>query len=168
MPYVECLACNSLFYGKPSHIKKGWAKACSKECRYQIQKTGKIVPCYQCGKETYKDKSTLRRSDSNKFFCDKKCQTIWRNKLYTKEKHANWTTGKSSYRRILLRENRSLVCVKCSNKDSRILAVHHRDKNRDNNNSENLTWLCHNCHYLVHHYEKESVGFIDTTVEFTP
>lgn len=168
MPNIECAICDKIFYGKPSHIKKGWAKVCSKDCRYKLQKTGKIIVCNQCGKNAYKNNSTLRRSDSNMFFCNKSCQTIWRNKLYTKEKHANWTTGKSSYRSILLRENRPLICEKCANKDSRILAVHHKDKNRDNNNSNNLLWLCHNCHYLVHHYLEESIGFIDVTVESTP
>ena len=168
MPIVSCRICNNKFYGKPSHIEKGWAKVCSKNCRFALQKTGKIVACNQCGKDTYKDKTTLRRSDSNKFFCNKSCQTIWRNKLYTKEKHANWTTGKSSYRRILQRENRPLVCIKCKTDDSRILAVHHRDKNRDNNSIKNLSWLCHNCHYLVHHFGNESRGFLDINVETTP
>jgi hypothetical protein len=168
MPVILCLICGDNFYGKPSHIAKGWAKVCSRDCLYILQKTGKVVACDQCGKDTYKDKATLRRSDSNKFFCNKSCQTIWRNKLYTKEKHANWTTGISSYRRILLREGRPLICIKCNNNDSRILAVHHRDKNRNNNDVNNLVWLCHNCHYLVHHYKAESRGFIDLNIETTP
>lgn len=168
MPYVKCSVCNKQFYGKPSHIAKGWAKVCSRDCLYKLQKTEKIVACSQCGRDTYKNESTLRRSDSNMFFCNKSCQTIWRNKLYTKEKHANWISGKASCRSILIRENRLLVCAKCSTTDSRILAVHHRDKNRDNNSVRNLSWLCHNCHYLVHHYDNESVGFLDLNVETTP
>ena len=168
MPQILCTTCSTQYYAKPSHINKGWSKACSLECRNIQMRTGSTVNCHQCSKEVYKNKSTLRRSESNLFFCCKSCQTIWRNKLYTKEKHANWTTGKSSYRNILLREDRLLVCCKCFTTDSRILAVHHRDKNRDNNNASNLTWLCHNCHYLVHHYIEESIGFLDITVESTP
>ncbi len=168
MPSVQCKICSKMFYSKPSHLNKGWGKTCSIKCRNEILRTGKLVQCFSCQKEIYKDRSTILRSESNNFFCNKSCQTIWRNKLYTKEKHANWTTGISSYRNILKRENRSLVCVKCFTADSRILAVHHRDKNRNNNNVDNLTWLCHNCHYLVHHYEAESMGFLDAPVEITP
>lgn len=168
MPLIACTVCEYLFYAKPSHIKRGWGKSCSVKCRDELMKTGILIACHQCGKETYKNQSTIRRSKSNLFFCNKHCQTIWRNKIYTKEKHANWTTGKSSYRSILLRENRPLECTKCATSDSRVLAVHHKDRNRENNNTENLMWLCHNCHYLVHHDAAESIGFISLAVEITP
>lgn len=52
------------------------------------------------------------------------------------------------------------ICTLCKTEDSRILAVHHIDKNRRNNDLKNLIWLCHNCHFLVHHYdvEREKIG----------
>lgn len=53
-----------------------------------------------------------------------------------------------------------LACKKCGSTDSRTLAVHHKDKNRKNNSISNLMWLCHNCHYLVHHYKDEATGFL--------
>jgi RNase P subunit RPR2 len=80
--------------------------------------------------------------------------------VYIKERHANWKNGEASYRHILKREDRKLVCEKCSTVDARVLAVHHKDKNRKNNKPENLIWLCHNCHFLVHHFANESQGFI--------
>ena len=44
----------------------------------------------------------IKKSKSGKYFCTKKCQTIWRNKiLYTGENHSNWKDGESAYRRIL-------------------------------------------------------------------
>jgi predicted HNH restriction endonuclease len=48
-----------------------------------------------------------------------------------------------------------MVCVLCKVSDKRILAVHHKDNNRKNNKVENLVWLCHNCHILVHHFGED-------------
>lgn len=160
MPYTNCEVCSSRFYTKPSHIARGWGRFCSKKCQYRSQTTGEMKQCAICGKKVYRTKSLIERSQSNSFFCTKHCQTIWRNKQYSRENHANWVSGISSYRAVLLRENRVLECIKCKSKDGRVLAVHHKDKNRHNNSLENLAWLCHNCHYLVHHYPDEATGFI--------
>jgi hypothetical protein len=161
MPIVSCEQCTHKFYAKPSHLTRGWGKYCSKTCQYTALKTGVITKCDFCGKEVYKSKKDQSRSASGKFFCGKSCQTNWRNTvMYTGDQHANWTNGESSYRQRLLRARRPQICTKCLSIDSRILAVHHIDKNRQNNKMSNLTWLCHNCHYLVHHYKSEAVGFI--------
>lgn len=157
---TKCLICGNKFYAKPSHKAKGWGKYCSKICQYQGQKTGRIVPCSICATEVYKTKNNQSRSLSGRYFCGKSCQTVWRNTQYAGDKHKNWTTGKASYRVTLLRSGRNKVCGRCKLSDMRVLAVHHKDKNRDNNNLSNLMWLCHNCHYLVHHDKTESVGFV--------
>lgn len=52
------------------------------------------------------------------------------------------------------------ACAKCKSTDKRILAVHHKDRNRQNNTVSNLVWLCHNCHFLVHHYKSEAGKFL--------
>jgi hypothetical protein len=49
----------------------------------------------------------------------------------------------------------------CSTKDERVLAVHHIDHNRLNNKLDNLAWLCHNCHHLVHHDNVEKHRFLE-------
>ena len=97
----------------------------------------------------------LRHSKSKKYFCGKSCQTLWRNKAYVGKLHPNWQTGEYTYRRIMLRSHIVLKCALCDLKDSRVLLVHHKDENRKNNNIRNLSWLCHNCHFLVHHYKEE-------------
>jgi len=160
MPRIQCTICSSEFYAKPSRIAKGWAKYCSKKCQYTGQSTGNFFPCHTCGKSTYKTQTDQRRSLSQQHFCSKSCQTIWRNTQYSGSKHSNWTTGESSYRKILSRTNIPKLCCKCKTNDTRILAVHHKDRNRNNNDVTNLLWICHNCHYLVHHYKSESVGFL--------
>jgi predicted HNH restriction endonuclease len=43
-----------------------------------------------------------------------------------------------------------------------MLVVHHIDENRNNNNHENLIWLCYNCHHLVHNYPDEKAKLNQT------
>ena len=158
MALVVCQICSNKFYAKPSWLKNGWGKYCSMTCKRKAQKTGSFVSCFICGKTTYRSGKNLKGSKSKKYFCTKSCQTLWRNSLvYIGEKHPNWRGGKSSesYRRILKRTLREELCRLCGTKDKRILAAHHIDHNHYNNRQENLTWLCHNCHFLVHHDEKE-------------
>lgn len=156
MPTVACTVCAAPFYAKPSHIKKGWGKYCSKKCQYKSQSTGSTVCCYTCERLVYRAAGESKRSKSGRYFCSKSCQTIWRNSQYIEAKHSNWTTGQSSYRAILKRSGKPLICKKCQTSDERVLAVHHRDKNRSNNTVANLVWLCHNCHHLVHNHPLEA------------
>lgn len=172
MPYVVCNKCGNHFYAKPNWIKRGWGKFCSRDCVFANQRKGKLITCFICEKEAYKSPKELVRSKSHKFFCGKSCQTIWRNKIvFIGENHANWKYGESAYRRILTTNGKSLICKLCNNRDERILTVHHKDRNRRNNKIENLVWLCHNCHYLVHHFEdakdklRKSEGNMVTVVQ---
>ena len=150
------MTCKSSFYVKPNHQKKGWGKYCSILCRAKAQVKGKIILCAICNKQVYRSPKEIRSSESGKFFCSKSCQTIWRNTiLYSGENHFNWKYGESAYRRILRAAGYKEICKLCNTDDKRILIVHHRDKNRKNNKVSNLIWLCHNCHYLVHHFVEE-------------
>lgn len=94
----------------------------------------------------------IKKSKSGKFFCNKSCQTIWRNKYFSGSKHPMWKGGIHSYRTAIKRFGKKTQCKLCNIKDIRLLAVHHLDKNRKNNKKENLIWLCHNCHHLVHRH----------------
>lgn len=155
MAVVTCKQCGKSFYAKPFWLKRGWGKYCSTDCHHAGMRNGKEVPCSVCGKLSYKNQKGLKGSKSGKYFCSKRCQTLWRNQLYIGEKHANFTTGMHSYRSVLNRNKIPRICRLCKTTDTRTLAVHHIDKNRKNNTLKNLAWLCHNCHFLVHHYESE-------------
>ena len=164
MPAVSCLICFKEFYAKPFFIKKGQAKYCSLDCKHIASKTGKNVFCSSCGKDTYKTKKELRVSKSKKYFCSKSCQTKWRNSIFIGPKHGNWKDGEYAYRSVLNRNNIPKICRLCRGEDARVLAIHHIDKNHKNNNIENLAWLCHNCHHLVHHDKKELEKFMEILV----
>ncbi len=155
MPTVKCGICKRGFYAKPSWIKYGNAKYCSRTCQHEGAKTGKWVTCFTCKKDVYKTLKAIRISKSKKYFCTKKCQTIWRNSVvYVGKNHSNWKSGEHvEYRNRLLKNGVQQYCRVCKTKDKRILCVHHVDRDRKNNSLSNLTWLCHNCHYLVHHFD---------------
>ena len=155
MPYVNCKICGVNFYAKPNHIKRGWCKFCSKKCAGIAHKRGRKLQCSVCGKEIWREPAQIARSKSKKYFCSKSCQTLWRNSYFSGERHWNYRSGRGvEYRNYLKRINREERCVSCGVKDKKILAVHHLDSDRTNNLSNNLVYLCMNCHFLVHRYNK--------------
>lgn len=159
MVQVNCITCNKEFSVKPFWIKKGYGRYCSLDCKYKGTRTGKEIQCFVCGKSVYKPGKDLKRSKSGKFFCDKSCQTAWRNQEFIGPKHANWKNGRHAYRSVLPRNGIEKVCTLCKTTDVRVMAVHHIDQNRKNNDVSNLAWLCHNCHHLVHHHKEEVKKF---------
>jgi len=153
MPLIkQCKVCGVDFRTKPFFVRNGGGKYCSTACHHKGIRKGKDVECAVCGKRTYKSLKALRGSKSGKYFCGKSCQTKWRNAEFVGPKHANWVHGMSSYRSVLSRHKIPKLCAVCRVRDERVLAVHHIDRDRRNNRLENLAWLCHNCHFLVHNY----------------
>ena len=157
---VSCKICNKKFSPRPSHVKKGWGVYCSRKCKNVGSITGQKTHCFICKKEIYKTKTQINRSKSGKYFCNKSCQTKWRNKEYSGVKHLGWKGGLSRYKDILLKNGKDQKCKLCGEKDSRVLAVHHVDENHKNNELLNLAWLCHNCHQLVHYDSLEKQKFL--------
>ena len=133
MPTIICRICSKKSYIKPYHLKIGGGKYCSRKCQTIGQRRGKFINCYTCNKLAWKMPKELKHSKSGKFFCTKRCQTIWRNVFFSGEKHPFWKGGLHGYRHILLRSHAEQMCKFCKLKDKRILAVHHLDKNRMNN-----------------------------------
>lgn len=160
MPLVKCKICNSDFYPRPSHVKRGWGIYCSRDCKHIGAQIKTELNCSICGILISKTPSQIKRSKSTKYFCGKSCQTKWRNIEFSGEKHVGWRGGVSTYRDILLGNKKIPECGICNRRDFRILAVHHIDENHANNYRDNLARLCHNCHYLVHHDKVEKQKFL--------
>ncbi len=160
MPHVFCKKCSKMFTAKQSHLKLGYGIYCSIQCKRNAQKNGYFVDCSICKEKVYKPKRIFLRSKSKKYFCSKTCQAIWRNKVFSGTNHPNWKFGKYVYRTLLERNNVPAICVLCKVTDKRVLAVHHIDHDHSNNKLENLTYLCHNCHHLVHHYNEGQGKFM--------
>jgi len=156
----KCEKCGLSFYARPAHIKMGWGKFCSTKCQYESFRNGKMMRCDTCGKKVYRTPKRIFRSKSGKVFCDKSCQTKWRNKEFSGKRSLLWKDGHATYRDAMLKSGVPKKCLLCEEDDFRVLAVHHIDQNRKNYKVENLAWLCHNCHHLVHSDKAESLKFV--------
>lgn len=56
--------------------------------------------------------------------------------------------------KIRLLKARGKICEKCGYDKYEILQIHHKDKNRSNNNLDNLELICPNCHFEEHYLER--------------
>lgn len=157
---VLCQACSKAFKTKAYFIKRGQGRFCSLNCYHSTFLRGRTVTCATCRATMYRTPQQLRRSKSKLYFCSKSCQTVWRNQVFSGEKHKLWKNGLFTYRNLLLRSEQPQICKRCGTRDYRVLAVHHIDHNHHNNKLENLLWLCHNCHLLIHRDKVEAQIFM--------
>lgn len=150
MPVINCSNCTREYYIKPSQLARG-GRFCSIICRHESQKTGGWVKCYLCNKQVWRTPIDAKKSASGYFFCSKNCSMSWKNSiLRSGANHYLWNGGTSTYRRLKESNSVKIVCEHCGLKDKRVLVVHHIDHSRQNNELDNLQWLCRNCHYLAH------------------
>lgn len=94
---------------------------------------------------------TKLNSPEEKTTCSTSCaNTFYRSGV----NHPNYKNGEAQYRKIVdIKE-----CNRCGyNTEPNILHVHHRDRNRSNNTTENLEVLCPNCHTLKHYLHKDGM-----------
>lgn len=157
MKSINCNFCNKKINRKPSQIALARNHYCSNTCRYSSRKNGKDIKCSECGDIVYKTLKELNRSMSQKNFCSILCANRWRGKKFFRDKHPNWKNGESSYRDFAKKHLAIKYCNMCKTQDTRVLMVHHIDKNRKNNSILNLMILCYNCHFLVHHYPEVNI-----------
>lgn len=65
------------------------------------------------------------------------------------EEHPSYKNGTGIYRRIYQENKNNLnTCEMCKETNCKIY-IHHIDKNRKNNNIDNLIGICGKCHYLL-------------------
>lgn len=87
---LSCYQCNTTFYLKKSYIssisqrKLNLAKYCSRKCYYESKIKKIIIKCGHCEKPILKKISEIKRSKSNKGFCNRSCAVKYNNthKLY--------------------------------------------------------------------------------------
>lgn len=126
--------------------RRGYKQYCSDECHRDTLK----LKCVHCGKEVLRSKSQYARSQTGNVFCNRSCATSYNNKHNkVDEEHINFTNGAASYRGRAFRKYEHKCAICGYNEDERLLEVHHIDKNRANNNIENLIILCVMCHKKI-------------------
>lgn len=113
--------------------------------------------CLQCG--TIKE---CNNANANKY-CSITCQ----NNYQHEQRVRKWLTeGAKTDIRVIkryLKETREYVCSGCGisnmyNNKPIVLEIEHIDGNSDNNNLNNLCWLCPNCHSQTPTYKAKNKG----------
>lgn len=163
----KCIICGSEFRRK--YRRKGEKKTfCSKKCAYKARQ--KTYTCKTCNSQftassprkntSYCSLACTERSPCQicgtiitgraKFqsgarrFCSRHCASIGNATLSGKKNYV--VRGFAA----TIKRTGKLACEKCGENESIVLVVHHLDRNRSNNEYDNLQTLCANCHHRVH------------------
>lgn len=80
-PNTACKVCGTYFYASPGHLKKGWGRTCSIECRTKEKKNGRYIEndvcCKWCGK-AFHVKHSAEKAGKGKVFCSEECRVTAR------------------------------------------------------------------------------------------
>ena len=136
---TNCAICKKEFEHISSRVNK--AKYCSRKCYYKSEtlkwRGTKEFECNHCHKK-FMDSPCKDRK-----FCSKKC--------VGKESKKSFKPNFTTVRKAMISRGLINQCNRCGyNAEPRILGVHHKDRNRHNNDMQNLEVLCPNCHSLEH------------------
>lgn len=132
----KCLECNTLITSKTNKL------FCSVLC-YKTEKARKTKKepnkiCNFCQSSIY------RRENHIKYFCDREC----------KRKFETTNNNKIRFRKYRKKALKYLkkICSRCNySENQKAIIVHHKDRNRMNNDISNLEILCGNCHFIEHY-----------------
>ncbi len=142
-PNTQCAQCAKSIYRRPCEIQKGRV-FCSIGC-YAISNR-KEIPCATCG--------TMILSSFNKKTCSRSCANIHRAGIKYKIDSPKDKVKSQKALKLRLLKDRGEVCGRCEYSKLEILQIHHKDRDRNNNDLANLELICPNCHYEEHFLEK--------------
>jgi hypothetical protein len=146
----NCKQCSNKFY-KPKHSSRVF---CNKTCYIEYKTKNRIkheLICSGCGISFIKKK--LNPCKTGLRFCTRKCKDNSQrleNLGAILRPAKKGILGQYGYRQIA-RRNYPNLCNRCGYKEHiGILRVHHKDRDRKNNDVSNLEILCPNCHEVEH------------------
>jgi len=134
-----------MFNLDPSTIRKYMDKQNIPRRPVSRKKSGKFFVCKICGRKFYVNRSRAEKNPPK--YCSIKCRGIGSRGRKLKY------TNKLKSTQVILRRLRQEVgkCEICGYDDEiRILTIHHKDGNQNNNERSNLLLCCPNCHSLEH------------------
>ncbi len=145
IPNINCSVCNKTIYRRPCEIERSEGRAfCSRICYGLFCR--KEIPCIICGE--------LILSGFNKKTCSRGCANKHRIGIKYKLNRPKDKVISQRFLKIRLLKIRGTSCEKCGYDKQEILQIHHKDKNKNNNNINNLELICPNCHFEKHYLEK--------------
>lgn len=164
---INCKNCNIVCEVPQKEVKRGNGKFCSLKCSHEFRKKQPKIEkdhnciCAKCEKTFYKNKSSKKISKSGLYFCSRKCKDEAQRIGGIKEiQPGHYGKGNNAgyYRKVTERAGLMHECQKCGyNKIPSILQVHHKDRNRENNDISNLEVLCPNCHLEDHYLNNDGL-----------
>ena len=144
-PNIKCVICGKDIYKRPSQIERNNGQVfCSQAC-FGLS-CRKEIPCIVCGK--------LILAGANKISCNRSCANKHREGIKYKINCPRDKVKKQQALKIRLLKERGGYCARCNYKRFEILQVHHKDRNKNNNEMNNLELICPNCHCEEHYLEK--------------
>jgi HNH endonuclease len=126
------------------------AKFCSPECYAKSREKPRVtVDCVVCGAQIDRLKIHLHKSGKN--VCGPTCRGMLKRRVRPKG---------AGYARKWLKTRAPInECERCGYaQHPEILVVHHKDRNRGNNDPANFEVLCPNCHAVEHYVETVSIS----------
>ena len=143
-PNTNCKICKKAIYKRPIEINRNKGNVfCSQNC-YGIS-CRKEVPCVICGKPMLAGK--------NKKTCSRSCSNINRVGINYKQNRPHDKVVYQQGLKIRLLLIRGKNCERCGYNKTEILQVHHKDRDRKNNELKNLELICPNCHAEEHYLQ---------------
>ena len=139
-PNTICAICSKAIYRRPVEMKRGKV-FCSQECYGKSCR--REAPCVMCGQ--------LIPGRKNSKTCSRSCSNKYREGIKYKIGRPRDKAVTAYLLKLRLLEKRSRKCERCGYDKVEILQIHHKDRNRNNNNLENLELVCPNCHYEEHY-----------------
>lgn len=163
-----CKFCKKEYFAEKREINRGKGIFCSHSCsslfyhkNKEVIKKIPNVKCANCKKDFYKSKLKQKNSKSGLFFCCRACKDKAQRIGGIKEIQPNHYTNKlrsTSHKGLIKRIKGINFCEKCGyNKHIEILQIHHKDRDRNNGDLENLIVLCPNCHLWEHYTVKDGL-----------
>ena len=144
-PNTKCKVCSKAIYRRPCQIKENEGNVfCSLLCRGINDRKEK--PCVICKKPIM--------SSLHKKTCSRSCANINRAGIKYKIGSPKDKVKSQTALKIRLLKLRGAKCERCDYSKKEILQVHHKDRNRANNDLKNLELICPNCHYEEHLFKK--------------
>ena len=141
-PNTNCFICKKPIYRRPFEIQRNKKMVfCSMVC-YGIS-CRKEIPCVLCGKPIL--------SGLNKKTCSRGCANRHRAGMQYKINRPRDRVKSQHSLKIKLLKKRGRGCEQCNYDKYEILQIHHKDRNKNNNNINNLELLCPNCHFEKHY-----------------
>lgn len=144
-PNTTCILCTKPIYRRPNEITRNNGRVfCSMACYGKFNRKEK--PCLIC--------ETPILAHFNKKTCSRECANKHRTGIKYKMNRPHDKVIAQRRLKLRLLVLRGNTCELCGYNKTEILQVHHKDRNRQNNNLNNLKLICPNCHYEEHYSEK--------------